>query len=284
MRRLRLFLSKFVLSLWIVLFGSFLFLLVVESRGGGVNKPIAGVFIRESATTVALPNRIFTCTETKQLTQCQATIQDLPLVLSLTPYKDDEPDAIRRDCQATYDGQLVKCTSQYLQYAPMLSESFEIRELALGPQQLQAVQRKYWGIRALLTLGERRLMRLSTGLSIAAGAIAAYFAWFRPSRLTKGLASVVWGFMAYILVWSFLGSVQFATVIPYGFTVDSWMWAATYGPVVIGIAAAITVALLLKRKAGRTTKTIVTLSNTIGSVLMVNTFLLLVLLGAGFAD
>ena len=187
----------------VVLFASFLCLLVVEFRGGGVTQPIAGVFINESDTTVALPNRIFTCTATDSQTQCQATIQDRPLTLNLISYENSEPAPAYQACQATYNGRSVGCTSLGLQYAPVLSEEFEIRGLDLSPEQLQAVQRKYWGIGTLSTLGEVRLMRVSTGLAITAGAIAAYFAWFHPSRLSKGIAGVACGFLTHHFAWGF---------------------------------------------------------------------------------
>ncbi|MEL7226507.1 MAG: hypothetical protein AAGL17_17150, partial [Cyanobacteria bacterium J06576_12] len=284
MRRLKLFLSRFVLGLWLMLFGSFLMLLVVEARQGGVTMPMAGVSINESATIVDLPNRIFTCTETGPQIQCQATVQDRSLVLNLAPYENDKPDSVSRNCQATYDGRSVRCDSQYLQYAPMLSEEFEVRGLDLSPQQLQTLQRKYWGIRALMAIGERRLILLTTGLSISAGAIAAYFAWFYPSRLTKCIASIACGFVMYLWVRSFLNGVQFDTVIAYGLTVDRWIWLINYGSAVIAIAAATTVALLLRRRVSHATKAVVTLSSGIGSVLIVGNFLFLMLLGSGFVD
>ena len=284
MRRLKLFLSRFVLGLWLMLFGSFLMLLVVEARQGGVTMPMAGVSINESATIVDLPNRIFTCTETGPQIQCQATVQDRSLVLNLAPYENDKPDSVSRNCQATYDGRSVRCDSQYLQYAPMLSEEFEVRGLDLSPQQLQTLQRKYWGIRALMAIGERRLILLTTGLSISAGAIAAFFAWFYPCRLSKCFAIIACGFVMYLWVRSFLNGVQFDTVIAYGLTVDRWIWLINYGSAVIAIAAATTVALLLRRRVSHATKAVVTLSSGIGSVLIVGNFLFLMLLGSGFVD
>lgn len=170
MRQTRLFLSRFLLGLWIVLFGTFLFLLVFESREGGVSMPMAGVsIIARPAAAIALPNRIFTCLETEQQFQCQATIQGRPLRLNLVPDKPNNPDLY--DCQAQYDGRSVGCKGKGLDYAPMLSESFEIRDLGLSPQQLQAVRQKYWGLRMLLALREHRLLQISGGLSIAGGVL-----------------------------------------------------------------------------------------------------------------
>ncbi len=285
MRRTRLFLSRFVLSLWILLFGAFLFLLLFESRDGGGRVPMAGVTIQaESAATIRLPNRIFTCTETEQQSQCEADIQGRSLRLVLVP--DEAPDSGLSDCQAQYDGRLVDCEgSKGLDYAPMLSETFAVSNLGLTSQQLQALQQKYWGIRALMGLGEPRLIRISTGLSIAAGVIAAYFAWFHPSWLSKGLASIAWGFVIYYSAWGSLGSIPFEAVTPYGFTIESWMWAVDSGAAVIGIVAALAITLLLRqRRMTPTAKAIVTVSSGLGSVSIAYYILLLTLLSAGFAD
>lgn len=284
MRQTRLFLSRFALSLCILLLGSFVFLLLFEARKGGVSMPIAGVAIKaESAAAVPLPNRIFTCTETEQQSQCEADIQGRLLRLVLVP--DQTPGSGLSDCQAQYDGQPISCQSKGLDYAPMLSESFEVSNLGLISQQLQAVRQKYWGISTLLKLGEPRLIRISTGLSIAAGAIAAYFAWFHPSWLSKGLASIAWGFVVCQLAWGFLGSVPFDAVTPYGFTIESWSWAVDSGAKAIGIAATLAIALLLRQRRITTpTKAIVTVSSGFGTFFMTGYILLLTLLGSGFAD
>ena len=284
MPRLRLFLSRFVLSLWLLLFSAFVCLLLFESRGGGVTVPMGEVSIFDSAGATVLPNRIFTCTETEQQARCQATVQDRSLVFTLTPKKSSNAEFSLRDCQATYDGQAVRCRSVGFDYAPALAESIEIEDLSLSLQQQQALRKKYWGVRTLQALSETRLLQISSGLSIASGAIAAYFAWFYSSRLTKGLASIACGFLTYYFVWRWLGSVPFDAVIPYRFTVDTWTWTVEAGAAALGVMAAVAVALLLRRRAGGATKTIVTLSSGIGTVLMSGYFLLLMLLGSGFVD
>lgn len=284
MRQMRLFLSTFALSLWILLFGTFLFLLMFEAREGGVSMPMAGVTIRaESAAAIPLPNRIFTCIETEQQTQCEADIQGRPLRLVLVPSK--MPGSGLNDCQAQYDGRPVACQGKGLEYAPMLSQAFEVTNLGLSPQHLQSLRQKYLGMRVLLALGERRLLRISSGLSIAAGAIAAYFAWFHPSWLSKGLASIAWGFVVYLLAWGFLASVPFDAVTPYGFTIETWMWVVNSGAAVIGIVTALAIALLFRqRRTTPITKVIVTVSSGLGTVLIAGRIFLLILLGSGFVD
>ena len=281
MRRLRIFLTRFLLSLWIILFSSFLFLLVFEARGGGIDVPFAGVYINAgSDTTIALPNRIFTCTETGQRSECQADIQGQSLVLVLETMTDFGPS----QCQAQYNGQSISCLSKGFHYAPITSEAFEVTGLALSPQQLQAVQQKYWGIQTLLTLGESRLINISSGLSLVAGVIAAYFAWRHPHWLTKGLASLVWGLILYQWAWITLASVPYAAVTPYGFTSETWDRVANQGAMVVGIGVTLIAVLLLRQRANRATQTVVTLSSGIGTAWIVSNILLWVLLGSGFAD
>lgn len=214
MRQLRLFLLRFSFSLWIVLLGSFLFFITVESRGGGIDIPIAGVSIGiESGESIALPNRIFTCTTTGQQTQCQGDIQDRPLSLVLTP--DQKMNSDLSDCQALYDGQSISCQSNGLDYAPMVSESFEVAGLGLTDQQLQSVRQKYWGISTLNAWGEDGLLRIWWVLTLSTSAVAAYFGWFYARRLGKGAMSPAWGFSSgmvtlvgfgYFLIFTLFGS------------------------------------------------------------------------------
>jgi hypothetical protein len=201
--------------LWIVLLGSFLFLITVESRGGGIDMPIAGVSIRiESGELIPLPNRIFTCTTVDQQTRCQGDLQDRPLSLVLTP--DQKINSDLSDCQALYNGQSISCQNTgSFEYAPMLSESFEVSGLGLTDQQLQAVRQKYWGISTLFAWGEDGLLRIWWALTLSTSAVAAYLGWFYARRLGKGAMSPAWGFISgmvtlvgfgYFLIFTLLGS------------------------------------------------------------------------------
>lgn len=242
--------------------------------------PIGEVSISaRPAAAISLPNRIFTCVETEQQLQCQADIQGRSLRLELAPDGPNNPDL--HSCQAQYDGQSVGCKRKM----PLFPESFEVRDLGLSPQQLQAVRQKYWGLRTLLALREHHLLLISSGLSVAGGAIAAYFAWSHPNRLSTGLAIFAWGFIVYSLSWGFLASIRYETVAAHGITIGTWIWAVNSGAAAIGIVAALAIALLFRqRRATPATKAIVTVSSGLGTILIAGRLLLLILLGSGFVD
>lgn len=220
MRQWKLFLSRSLLGLWIVLFSSFLFLIVSEARGSNPNTPIAEVSLAAvgSVNEIALPSRIFTCTEADSKTHCQADVQDRLLVLTLTPASGVDSYS----CQATYDGQPVGCYNNDFNLGAMISKTFQIRGIGLTTQQLKAVQREHWRVNTLLYLGEVRLIRLGLGLSVAAGAIAAYFYWVHtmpPNPRKKNYAikavsiiasSMSTGFVGYFVIWSVLLGTGFA--------------------------------------------------------------------------
>ncbi|MEL6879598.1 MAG: hypothetical protein AAFP09_03665 [Cyanobacteria bacterium J06607_10] len=174
MRQWRTFLVRFLLGVWIVFFSAFLFVTVSEARGIQAG-PITEVSLEAvgSVREVALPSRIFTCIEAESQTQCQAEIQGRPLVLTLAASARNEVSA----CEATYNGQRVGCTNNDFMLGAMIQKTFQIQDIGLSPQQLKAVRRKYWKRNMLLDIGEVRLMKIGFWLSIAAGAIAAYFCW-----------------------------------------------------------------------------------------------------------
>ena len=190
MHRSKRFFTRFLLSLWIVLFGAFLFLLIFESKGGGETYPMAGVYVATDAEeSIPLPNRIFTCTESLQQTQCEADVQGRPMILTLTP---EDESGLNFTCQAQYDERKVSCTSVGASYAPGLSELWEVAGLNLTPQQQQTLSRKYWSLN-FLQIGEVRLKSISRGLSIATGILAAYLSWFHPGRLSRIPAGIYIG-------------------------------------------------------------------------------------------
>lgn len=282
MRRIRLFLSTVLLGLWLALFGTFLFLLVFDARGGGIDVPFAGISINaDPQAAIYLPNRIFTCTETDQQSQCQTDIQGRPLVIVLEKLPD--PSGLSH-CQAQYDGNSLVCLGGYVDYAPVLSESFEINGLELSPQQLETLQQKYWATNQLLTLGEPKLMRISQWLSISAGVLAAYFAWFHPNRFSKGLASVIGGLITGQLIWAVLATVQYDALTPYGLTLDDWARVVVIGAIAAGFLAMAILALLLRHRTNRVIQTFMTLINGVGGIWTTGYFLLFMLLWSGFAD
>jgi hypothetical protein len=132
----------------------------------------------------------------------------------LTP--DQKINSDLSDCQALYDGQSISCQNKGgFEYAPMLSESFEVSGLGLTDQQLQAVRQKYWGISTLLAWGEDGLLRIWWALTLSTSAVAAHFGWFYARRLGKEDMSPAWGFSSgsvtlvgfgYFLMLTLLGS------------------------------------------------------------------------------
>ncbi len=261
MRRAVLFLSRFVFSLWIVLVGAFLSLLL-SNAPSVPNTPFASVSIKTEYSTIYLPNRIFTCTETGQQFQCQTEIQDSLLNLSLTKGSDYKYDF--SNCRALYDGQSVGCRERGQTYAPILSEMYEITGLGLSPQQIRAVQQEYWGINALMQLGELRLLWISTGLSLAAGISGAFLTWFHPGLFSKAFSSCACGFGMYRLVWGLLGRVQYNVVAPYGFTPNTWDWVVNGVALTAGVGTILTTAFLLWGRFNRLTKIPIGISSSLG--------------------
>jgi len=212
MRQWKLFLSRVLLGLWIVLFGSYLFLIVFETRSVSVDSPIVEVSLEAtgSVNEVAIPGRVFTCKKVSAQDQCQAEIQGRLLVLTLMP---NEFDGFTSSCKATYGGQPVGCYNNDFSLGAMIQRAFQIREIGLETQQLKAVRRKYWGLNTLLDIGEVRLLKIGTGLVIAFSTLVAYFVWIhtKPLNPSKGhyalkiVALVASGLgVGFVSYWSFL--------------------------------------------------------------------------------
>jgi hypothetical protein len=262
MRRTVLFLSRFLLGLWVVLIGAFL-LLLFPNAPNVPNNPFAGFSIRtEQNTIIHLPNRIFTCTEIAKQLQCQAELQGRSLNVNLT--KEDYYEYDLSNCQAQYDGRSIGCREVGMTYAPMLSELYEITDLRLNPQELRAIEREYWSINALTRLGEVRLLWISTGLSLAAGLSALFFTWLHPGNLSKGFASFACGFGMHQFVTGLLGRVPYDLVTPYGLTPDTWNWVVFGGAIATGIGTMLATAILLWRRLNRITNLLIGISSSIG--------------------
>lgn len=257
-----LFLSRFLFSLWIVLVGAFLFLLLCNAPSVP-NTPFASASINtNNSSDIHLPNRIFTCTETEQQFQCQTKIQNRLLDLSFTKGSDYKYGL--SNCRALYDGQSVGCQETGQTYAPMLKSIYEITNLGLSPQQSQAVKQEYWGINALMQWGELRLIRISTGLSLAAGISIAFLAWLHPGKFSKAFAGFADGFGMYHFVGGLLGHVQYDVMTPYGFTPDTWNWFVHGGAIVAGFGTMMFVALLLWQRFNRFVEILIGISGGVG--------------------
>ncbi|MGI0487699.1 hypothetical protein ACN4EK_19830 [Pantanalinema rosaneae CENA516] len=261
MHRAATFLSQFLISLWVVLVGAFLVILL-QNAPSASNTPFAGISIRtEQNTVIHLPNRIFSCTETAQQFQCQADLQNRLLEINATKGQGYQYDL--SNCRVSYDGRSVGCQETGQTYAPMLSNLYEITNLGLSPQQTQTIQQEYWIRTALAQLGDR-LLWISTGLALVAGIGAAFFTWLHPGHLSKGFASVACGFGMYQLMGGVLGRVPYDAVTPYGLTPDTWNRVVPAGAIAIGLITLITTALLLWRNLNLFTRILISLGSSAG--------------------
>lgn len=111
-----------------------------------------------------------------------------------------------------------------------------------------------------MQLGEIRIFWISTGLSIAAGLIAASFAWQCPNRLAKIFASLMCGLGACQIGWSFLGRVPFDAVTPYGIVPETWSLMVRVLAIATGIAATIATAVLLGPRSNRWSRILLSLA------------------------
>ena len=202
MRQWNLFLSRFLLGLCIVLFSSYVSLIVFNSRSNNVDSPIIEVSLEatNSVNEVAIPGRIFTCKKVDSQDQCQVEIQGRPLVLTLIP---NGSNGFASSCKATYGGQPVGCYNNDFGLGAMIQKAFQIRDIGLDTQQLKAVRRKYWGLNTLLDIGEVRLIEIGTELAIAFSIVTAYFVWVRTRPLNP--SKEYYAFRMVALVTSGLG-------------------------------------------------------------------------------
>ncbi|MBD2091650.1 hypothetical protein H6F67_17545 [Microcoleus sp. FACHB-1515] len=259
MRRARLFFSRFAIALWAVVTIAFLMLLTSNAPRVPKYTPFASLAIRADSI-VHLPNRIFTCTRENQQFECQAEIQNRLLKVNLSrdsQYQFDDYQFSR--CDAFFDGKSIECENVGSTYAPVISQLYEVKNLGLSASELRSIQQQYWGINLLMQLGEIRIFWISTGLSIAAGLIAASFAWQCPNKLTKIFASLMCGLGAYQIGWSFLGRVPFDAVTPYGIVPETWSLMVQVLAIATGIAATIATIALLGQRSNRAIRVLLSL-------------------------
>lgn len=261
MHRAAIFLSRFLISLWVVLVGTLLVILL-QNAPSIPNIPFAGISIRtEQNTVIHLPNRMFSCTETAQQFQCQAELQSRLLEINVTKGQAYKYDL--SNCRVSYDGRSVDCQENGQTYAPMLVEMYEITNLGLSSQQMQTIQQEYQLRTVLAQLGDR-LLWISSGLSLVAGISAAFFTWLHPGHLSKGFASVACGFGMYQLTSGVLGRVPYDAVTPYGLTPDTWRWVVNAGAIAIGMITLITTAFLLWRNLNLFTRILISIGSSVG--------------------
>lgn len=249
MWRTGLFLSRFAIALWSVLTIAFLMLLMSNAPSVPENAPFASLSIREEGSIAYLPNRIFRCVSENKQFECQAEIQNRLLEVNLSHSSQSGfADYYFSGCSASYDGKSIGCENRGSTHAPVLAQIYEVKNLGLNSSELRSLQQQYWGMNLLSQLGEVRLFWISTGLSVAAGLIAASFAWQCPNKLTKTFASLFCGFGTYQIVGGFLGRVPFDVVTPYGIVPDTWVLLVQAISIVSGIVIAIATLSLLARR------------------------------------
>ncbi|MDJ0742422.1 MAG: hypothetical protein QNJ32_03555 [Xenococcaceae cyanobacterium MO_167.B27] len=283
MRRTVLFLSGFLLSLWIVLFSAFLSLLFSNAPYQPDHTPFESVYINAgSNSTVYLPNPIFDCIERGQQFECQTEIQDRLLDLSFTKHSEYQSQ-LSNNCRAWYDGRSIGCQEKGANIIG--SQFYEITDLELSPQQLWAVQKEYWGITFLMELGERGLFKINDWLSLMVGICVALLAWFHPNQLSKAFAIFVCGLGVFRLVDRLLIVVNYQVLKPYycliyfGCTPGLWEWFLT-GTVL----TALTTAFLLWSDTNQFVKTLLCLVSGLTAITLIRLVFLYILLDLGYAD
>ena len=221
--------------------------------------------IREESSIAYLPNRIFRCVSENKQFECQAEIQNRLLKVNLSHSGQVRfADYQFSSCSAFYDGKSIDCENIGSTYAPVIAQIYEVKNLGLNSAELQALQQQYWGINLLSQLGEARIFWISTGLSVAAGLIAASFAWQCPNMVTKTFASLFCGFGSYQIVGGFLGRVPFDVVAPYGIVPDTWVVLDRVISLGSGIVIAIATLSLLARRSNRVLAALLSLGGSLG--------------------
>lgn len=193
-----LFLTRFVIGLWIVLFSTFLFLLFETAPNVPIYAPFAQIAIQSPSSSVIspensiyLPNFTFTCTETGTEFQCKTSIQGRSLAINLT--KGTENKYFGTTCNATYGAKQIICKNIGGNYAPITSDTYRIEDLALTSEQLQNVKQKYWAANLLIGSGEGALIPISTAFALTIGILTACSIIFLNNRWSKSSAGLACG-------------------------------------------------------------------------------------------
>lgn len=221
MRGTALFLLRAAVGILIALLG-FFFVLLAHNAPSLPNTPFAGIGIEVGKQTVHLPNRIFTCTESNQKVQCDASLQNR--VLNLSWQQSSEFKYNLSQCQAVFAGQPLGCTkagTDYIGRKGPLSY-YTLTGSNLSQTQLQDLQRQYLWINTLTQVNENDLFKGLAGVAIATGLLAAAFTWLYPGRLAEAFASFGSGVGTYHLVSRWLGSIPYDQVTVHGINSDLW--------------------------------------------------------------
>lgn len=229
------------------------------------NAPFASLSIREENSIVYLPNRIFRCVSENKQFECQTEIQNRLLKINLSRSSQNGFDDYHfSSCSAFYEGKAIGCENRGATYAPVIAQIYEVNNLGLNSSELRSLQQQYWGMNLLSQLGETRLFWISTGLSVAAGLIAASFAWQCPNIVAKTFASLFCGFGSFQVMGGFLGRIPFDEVTPYGFVPETWSLLVKGISIVSGIVIAIATLSLLARRTNHLLTVLLSLGSGLG--------------------
>lgn len=266
MRAIALFLLRAATGILIALLGSF-FVLLANNAPSLPNTPFAGITIEANRQTVHLPNRIFTCTESPQQFQCNASLQNRVLNLTWQQSNDLQynPHNLRQ-CQAVFAGQPLSCTETGMDYVGRkgIVSYYNLTGIGLSLTQLQDLQRQYLWINALARVNEDDLLRVLTGVAIATGLLTAASTWLYPGRLAEIFASCVSGTGAYYLIRQYLGSVSYGWIAGYGVNSSFWNWLVPNLALTAAILTGIATACLIWMRSDRLTRAVISLMSGLG--------------------
>jgi hypothetical protein len=180
---------------------------------------IAGARIGQGDLTVYIPGQEFSCTKGGQLDRCQVTLENQPLEISIS-YTNADATRNITSCTASYASLTTSCTTHFHDivvggWLPLISIQ---NNLGLSDLQLQQLKRQQLHRRNIVsTLDETELMRLTQGMAIALGFVAAASGWLLLAQtrdwLVKVLISIGSGYGAFILSSFFF----FMTLLGFGY-------------------------------------------------------------------
>jgi len=182
MHRTARFILNFVIGFLVLVVCSLSFLLVSHAPmplGGS----IARVQIGQGSSAVhIIPGYEFSCTRGSHLDRCEVMLASRPLEIAIAyaAYADTNSrrNAIR--CQTFYAGLTKNCTTDFESiimggWLPVVTikSNLGLSNLQLQQLQMQAVEKK----NIVLQLGEDDLVRLTVGIAIVIGLVAAASGW-----------------------------------------------------------------------------------------------------------
>ena len=155
--------------------------------------PVGGQIAGLQIQSVFIPGRSLSCTQTGQQQQCQISLLNHPLELTMTSTSIEV-----KQCQMSYAGQTAGCNGYFHGliiggWQPVVSTE---SNLGLNAEQMASLREQYPQRNFFLhSVGEGGLLGLATGIAIAAGVLTFLFGWlnFSKGRLYFAIGLVVFG-------------------------------------------------------------------------------------------